>query len=190
MPFEFYFPRTFYYRDDVLTEAENDTLVAAAQTLRQKFPQSTRPNLYTTYGSVADVLAGDTFAELRRALVTDIQAYLAQLETGASREAIITDSWISISAPGNYERMHTHGGSYVSGVYYIQAAPECGRICFEALDDNLWASARQQQENWNAVSFEPVARRVLLFNSQLPHCVAQNMSQSERIALSFNVAIQ
>jgi uncharacterized protein (TIGR02466 family) len=190
MPFEFYFPKTFYYRDDVLTEAENETLLVAARKLRQEFPHSTRPNLYTTYGSIADVLAGEAFAELRRALVTDIQAYLEQLETRASHEAIITDSWISISAPGNYERMHTHGGSYVSGVYYIKVAPESGRISFETLDDNLWASARKRQENWNALSFDPVERRVILFNSQVPHYVSQNMSQIERIALSFNVTIQ
>ena len=86
--------------------------------------------------------------------------------------------------------MHTHGDSYVSGVYYIKTAPECGRIIFENLDDNLWASARERRENLNAVSFEPVERRVILFNSQVPHHVSQNMSQSERIALSFNIAIK
>jgi uncharacterized protein (TIGR02466 family) len=190
MPFEFYFPRTFYHRDDVLTAAENDILLEAARKLRREFPRSTRPNLYTTYGSIADVLTGEAFAQLRRAFVTDIQAYLEQLETSTSHEAIITDSWISISAPGNYERMHTHGDSYVSGVYYIKTAPECGRIIFENLDDNLWASARERRENLNAVSFEPVERRVILFNSQVPHHVSQNMSQSERIALSFNIAIK
>jgi uncharacterized protein (TIGR02466 family) len=190
MPFEFYFPRTFYHRDDVLTPAENDALVDAARKLRQEFPHSTRPNLYTTYGSIADVLAGEAFAPLRRALVKDIQVYLEQLETSASCEAIITDSWISIAAPADYERMHTHDGSYLSGVYYIKTAPECGRLSFESLSDNLWASARVKRENWNAVNFEPVERRVVLFNSQVAHCVSQNMSQSERIALSFNVAIE
>jgi uncharacterized protein (TIGR02466 family) len=85
---------------------------------------------------------------------------------------------------------YPHDGSYVSGVYYIQTAPECGRLCFETLSDNLWASARLQRENWNAVNFEPVERRMVLFNSQIPHYVSQNMSQIERIALSFNVAVE
>jgi hypothetical protein len=35
-----------------------------------------------------------------------------------------------------------------------------------------------------------VERRVILFNSQVPHYVSQNMSQIERISLSFNVTIQ
>jgi uncharacterized protein (TIGR02466 family) len=190
MPFEFYFPRTFYYRDEVLSVAANDALGEAALGLRREFPRSTRANLYTTYGTVADVLAGEAFAPLRQALVGDIQDYLAQIETNPARQALITDSWIGISSPGNYERMHTHAGSYVSGVYYIKSAPDCGRIFFESLDDNLWASARKRRENWNAVSFEPVERRVILFNSQIPHHVSQNASQSERIALSFNVALQ
>jgi uncharacterized protein (TIGR02466 family) len=190
MPFEFFFPRTFYYRDDLLGEAENAGLAEAAQALRKEFPASTRPNLYTTYGSLTDVLARDAFAPLRRALVAEIHGYLAQLETREGQQAVITDSWISISGPGNYERMHTHGGSYVSGVYYIKTAAECGRIFFEHLDDNLWASARTRRENWNTVSYEARERRVILFNSQVPHHVAQNLSQSERIALSFNVALQ
>jgi len=190
MPFEFYFPRTFYYRDDVLVPDANERLRAAAARLRQRFPSSTRPNLYTTYGSVADVLAIEDFAPLREALIGDIQAYLQQIETNPARTAAIADSWIGISAPGNYERMHTHGGSYISGTYYIQSAPDCGRIFFESMDDNLWASARTRRENWNAVSFEPVERRVILFNSQVPHHVSQNASQRERIALSFNVALQ
>ena len=190
MPFEHYFPRTFYYRDEVLTRSENDLLRAAALRLRERHPRSTRANLYTTYGTIADVLAGEDFAALRQALVGDIQAYLQQIETNPARTAAITDSWIGISSPGNYERMHIHGGSYVSGAYYIQSTADCGRIFFENMDDNLWASARTRQENWNTVSFEPVERRVILFNSQVPHHVSQNASQGERIALSFNVSLQ
>lgn len=190
MPFEFFFTRTFYYRDALLTEAENAVLIEAAHALRAEIPESTRPNLYTTYGSIGDVLARDAFAPLRRALIPEIHSYLGQVETRDGQQAVITDSWISISYPGNYERMHTHGGSYVSGVYYIKTSPECGRIFFENLDDNLWASKRTRPENWNTVSYEGVERRLILFNSQVPHHVAQNRSQSERIALSFNVALQ
>src|SRR5271170_7516448 len=116
MPFEFFFPRTFYYRDQILSEADNAPLVDAAYALRRAFPRSTRPNLYTTYGSLADVLTGAAFAGLRQVLTAEIALYLEQIETRGHYQAVITDSWISISAPGNYERMHTHGGCYASGV--------------------------------------------------------------------------
>lgn len=189
MPFEFFFPKTFYFRDDLISEAGNASLVAAAHALRQEFPQSSRGNLYTTYGSVANVLERDDFAVLREALREEIVGYLQQIETREGANCGITDAWVSISAPGNYERMHTHPGSYVSGVYYLQTPDGCGRLTFENMEDNLWYSARSRRENQNAISYEPRARRLVMFNSQVPHHVGQNLSDSERIALSFNVAL-
>ena len=189
MPFELFFPKTFYYRDELISEEENGVLLAAAHALRREYPESTRSNLYTTYGSLASILERDEFQLLRRAIIADVIRYLREIETRDGHTCLISDSWISISSPGDYERMHLHAGSYVSGVYYIKAVPDCGRIFFENMDDNLWASARTRRENQNSISYEPRARRLLLFNSNAPHHVARNQSPDERIALSFNVAL-
>ena len=85
--------------------------------------------------------------------------------------------------------MHTHDGSYVSGVYYIKTAHGCGELYFEELLDNLWASWRRKAEHFNTVSYTPVERRVILFNSRVAHPVGRNMSSKDRIALSFNVSL-
>lgn len=187
MPFEFFFPKTFYYRDDLLSEKANNTLVDVALALRQEIPNSTRQNLYTTFGSVANLLTREPFHALRDALRDEVVLYLEQIETRSDKQWMISDSWVSISSPGNYERMHTHPGAYISGVYYIKAPPESGKIFFENLEDNLYYSGRSRRENYNVVSYEPWNRRLILFNSKVPHHVGQNLSDSERIALSFNV---
>jgi uncharacterized protein (TIGR02466 family) len=189
MPFEYHFPKMFDYRDGLLAVPEHEAARAAALALRDELPQSSRANLYTTYGSVANVLERAELAPLRLALQDEILLCLERLETRAGQRAVVSDAWISISSPGNFERMHTHGGAYLSGVYYIQTGPDCGKIGFEQLDDNLWASRRTARENWNSVSFEAVEGRLILFNSQVPHHVSQNMGATERIALSFNVAL-
>ncbi|RYY93677.1 MAG: hypothetical protein EOO11_19315 [Chitinophagaceae bacterium] len=189
MPVEYFFPKAFYFQDALISEEANAQLVAAAHSLRREFPVSTRSNLYTTYGSVPDIFAREAFGALHEALVAQIHAYLELLETRPGNRFAITDSWVSISAPGNFERMHTHDGSYISGVYYIQTAPGCGDLLFEELSDNLWASARTKAVNFNAISYTPVDRRLILFNSKVPHAVGQNVSSTERIALSFNAVI-
>jgi uncharacterized protein (TIGR02466 family) len=189
MPFEYFFPKTFYYRDGLISEEDNQALLAAAHALRQEVPESTRANLYTTYGSLSNVLEREEFQALRQAIIADVVLYLGQIETRDGHSCAISDSWVSISSPGDYERMHIHAGAYVSGVYYIKAAPDCGRLFFENMDDNLWASARTRAENQNSISYAPSERRLLLFNSCVPHHVAQNRSGTERIALSFNVAL-
>jgi uncharacterized protein (TIGR02466 family) len=189
MPIEYFFPKAFYYKDELTSEDENGRLLQAAHALRQEIPESSRTNLYTTYGSVANVLERSEFAVLRDALIPPIVEYLAILETREGNRCVVTDSWVSISAPGNCERMHTHDGSYVSGAYYIKTAPGCGELYFEELQDNLWASRRMKAEHFNTVSYTPVERRVILFNSRMAHHVGQNMSSEDRIALSFNVAL-
>lgn len=190
MPFEFFFPRTFFYEDEVITDEENRELVAVAYSLKEEFPKSSRDNIYTTYENLSNVLERSEFSVLKLAVLERLGTYLQQLETPSDRELIITNSWVSISSPGNYERMHTHPGCYVSGVYYIQSAPAGGRIFFENLDDNLWISERTKPENFNTVNYPPLERRLILFNSSVPHHVSQNLSDSNRIALSFNVALQ
>lgn len=52
-----------------------------ARALRQEIPESSRTNLYTTYGSVANILERREFAVLRDALISQIVEYLAILET-------------------------------------------------------------------------------------------------------------
>lgn len=189
MPVEYFFPKAFYYKDELINEEENGRLVKAAYSLKREFPLSTRTNLYTTYGSVANILERSEFSILRKALIAEISEYLGILETRAGNKFTISDSWISISAPGNFERMHTHDGSYISGVYYIKTLHGCGNLYFEELLDNLWVSMRTKPENFNTISYKPADQRVVLFNSRVPHYVEENMSPDDRIALSFNVVI-
>jgi uncharacterized protein (TIGR02466 family) len=85
--------------------------------------------------------------------------------------------------------MHTHDGSYVSGAYYINTAPGCGELYFEELRDNLWASRPMKAEHFNTVSYTPVERRVIRFNSRMAHHVGQHKSSEDRIALCFKVSL-
>jgi uncharacterized protein (TIGR02466 family) len=189
MPIEHFFPKIFYYKDAIVSKSENCVLIAETGRLRADFPVSTRDNLYTTYGSVANVLARAEFASLRAAIATAVQEYLTHLDTRDGTRYVISDSWVSISGPGDHERMHTHDGAYVSGVYYLQTTPNCGNLYFEELQDNLWASNRSKPELFNTVSYIPVERRLILFNSRIPHHVGRNRSTAERIALSCNIAL-
>jgi uncharacterized protein (TIGR02466 family) len=189
MPVEYFFPKAFYYKDDIISETENEKLKQAAFHLRDQFKISSRPNLYTTYGIIPNVLERKEFDQLKLLIYKEIEQFSMILETGESYNYVISDAWISISGPGNYERMHTHDGAYISGVYYIKTHPDCGNLFFEEMSDNLWASTRSKPENFNSVSYTPLDRRIILFNSKVPHCVGQNMSSGDRIALSFNVIL-
>ena len=47
----------------------------------------------------------------------------------------ISDYWFNVNPKGSYNQPHNHRDSLLSGVYYIDATPEQGRIQFYRDDD-------------------------------------------------------
>ena len=86
---------------------------------------------------------------------------------------------------------HTHPGSMFSGSYYVKTYPGAGR--FRLIDPSRAVqfhefSFREQTElNVNEVSLDPVAGRMVIFQSYVPHSVDRPSVRGERIAIAFNV---
>lgn len=116
-----------------------------------------------------------------------------------SRSLKIGTMWSIINPPGAANRSHVHPGCLWSGVYYIQAPEDCGRIEFvEPRTMHLMnqprfkPNAKRQREYWTKVRFTPTAGRMIIFPSWLYHGVDPNMSTEEgdaanRIIVSFNL---
>jgi uncharacterized protein (TIGR02466 family) len=87
--------------------------------------------------------------------------------------------------------VHTHPHSFLSGVYYVAAPDGCGRIFFQ--DPRPAAAHRppayEAHTPWTfqQVQYEPRPGRLLLFPAWLPHGVEPNLSDADRVAISFNV---
>ena len=106
--------------------------------------------------------------------------------------------WANVNPGGGYNRSHTHPGSLWSGVYYVQAPPECGRVVFQ--DPRVQAqvilpfteqATNLSVEQWSEVYHQPIEGRLILFPSWLRHEVESNRSAlnspvGDRISISFN----
>jgi uncharacterized protein (TIGR02466 family) len=111
----------------------------------------------------------------------------------------VTSMWSIINPPGNGNRAHVHPGSLLSGVYYVQAPENAGKI--EFIDPRTViimnppkyeTKKKRPRECWNKVNFKPVAGRMIIFPAWLYHGVDTNMSKEkgragDRIIVSFNV---
>ena len=103
--------------------------------------------------------------------------------------------WFNVNPPGTYNIIHTHPHSVISGVYYIDAPEEnMGNIRFYRDDaaeyympDNCTAN-----NSFTALSVEypPKAGILLLFPSWLKHSVQGNMSNKNRVSMSFNYGVK
>jgi len=116
----------------------------------------------------------------------------------------ITSIWINSNLYKDTNRIHSHPGSAISGVYYVKTPSECGQIifehpagrAFEFYQESIDAlpGRRNEPEEYNSFNsfstfVKPTENTLYLFPSWLMHYVESNMNKTEeRISISFNIS--
>jgi len=100
--------------------------------------------------------------------------------------------WININGFKDYNETHVHSGCTFSGTYYVQAESE---IVFHNPADNIeydWnLDTKQGNNEYNMArgGIPPNKQELLIFPSWLKHSVMPNLSNEERITISFNLKL-
>ena len=106
----------------------------------------------------------------------------------------ITNCWSIINKKLASNAGHIHANSLISSAYYIKANKNSGNLIFD--DPRPAASIKKgpykSLGTWNEgnISITPYAGLLVMFPSYLVHHVQPNMSDDERIILSFNLDIK
>jgi len=106
----------------------------------------------------------------------------------------ITSMWAIINKKNDFNVLHTHPNSYLSAAYYVSAPKNCGRFHIE--NSNLarrhsYPKIKQNNElNAMVAGLDINEGDLLIFPGYLPHKVAMNESDEDRIVISFNVDIK
>ena len=79
--------------------------------------------------------------------------------------------WGMVFKTGDHALVHDHWPALWSGVYYIKAPENSGDLTFPQLKQRV----------------SPQDNMMVIFDGSTRHGVAENLSQEERIAVSFNV---
>ena len=91
-----------------------------------------------------------------------------------------------------FNEKHHHGNSSLSAAYYVKADENAGDIVFfDPRPANVFCHPFAKEVNkYNAQvqSVTPKAGTLVLFPSYLEHKVNPNLSNEERIVISFNVS--
>ena len=108
-----------------------------------------------------------------------------------NQETKITSMWSIINKKEASNARHIHGNNFISAAYYVKAPNNCGKIVFydprSAPVFNAPDNKGANNLNSNAHSIEPKEGLLVLFPSYLHHSVENNMSEDERIVVSFNI---
>ena len=124
-----------------------------------------------------------------------IEKVMTDMNWEKTKQSIkISNMWAIINTGGSTNSRHQHSNSTISAAYYVRAPKNCGDIVFydprpapvfcypAAIASNLL--------NAQVNSITPKEGALILFPSYVDHSVNENLSNEERIVISFNVTIQ
>ncbi len=148
---------------------------------------------YTSYASLTDLpWRFPVFQQLKDALDKHVMAFAEDLEFDLDgRALVLEDLWINILPEGGTHGSHIHPHSVISGTTYV-AMPD-GASALKLEDPRsgrlMAAPPRKTGAREDLRTFVYVAPNVgdvLLWESWLRHEVPMNMSEYDRISVSFN----
>ena len=84
-----------------------------------------------------------------------------------------------------------HADTDISGVFYINAVKDSGKIFFRNPSPNVLYHKLTFLTNEidSEVSYLPVVGRMILWPGYLDHMVSKNKSDGERISVTFNIKL-
>lgn len=148
---------------------------------------------YTSYASLNDLpWRFPIFADLEKALDKHVAVFVKDLGFDLDKKKLKCGSfWINILPEGGMHASHIHPHSVISGTTYVAMPKGASALKLEdpRLPMMMHAPLRTKkagQELQSFVYMKPNVGEVLLWESWLRHEVPMNMSEEERISVSFN----
>ena len=110
-----------------------------------------------------------------------------------TQEVKVSNMWAIINTKGSLNQKHHHSNSDLSAAYYVTAKENCGDIVFydprpaKVYKHPIAKNPNTLNATINSISPEP--GMLILFPSYLEHSVNPNLSEYNRIVISFNLSL-
>lgn len=100
--------------------------------------------------------------------------------------------WYNINKKNDLNKSHCHGGVVLAAAYYIDTPKNCGDIVFENIDKHVVMNSDNVTKNNNLFNsnyhIQPRQGLLVIFYAWINHFVEQNLSDKDRVSLSFNIS--
>lgn len=194
MQIEHWFPIKILYHDvDNYTKTQTKTVVNN-EVKKECLNFVPNENLTTSFYHQKNILDNDRFFLLREKILEVANLFAKELGFSGYKKLVIKESWLNLFNKGNYEILHNHYSSFLSGVYYVNSNEKCSNFYFEDHIETrkMWSDCYQhcRTDNVQATVYQPIEGRMILFPSWLIHGVQPNEVEIERISLAFNLDIE
>jgi len=123
-----------------------------------------------------------------------VQKYIAMFELSYLYHIKLDSLWFNVNRKCNYNHTHSHPGSDISGVYYLNVPENSGKIVFVNPDTTVrhlpfyeGPFDNYNQFNSSRFHFDLADGLLILFPSHLDHYVEMNNSEKPRLSIAFNI---
>ena len=142
------------------------------------------------FGYQSNLLPHDgVFQNLTDKILVKSKEFLKSLNGFEFSKVELKDMWANINYPGDINWPHFHGDD-LAGVYYINAQKNSGNLFLQNYDYGEKQKMKRYLIQKDLKSIEPENDKLVLFDADCIHGVDKNISDSNRVSISFNVLVQ
>jgi uncharacterized protein (TIGR02466 family) len=184
-----FFPTTIF-SDSLAPDraaALNSRLLELIRGERDRDPKGTPKSTYRQLGSWhshTKLHKEPEYAEILE-IIQGYAAFISQTKGYDPQHVLkVTTMWSIINPPGGSNMAHVHPGGLWSGVYYIQAPENCGRISFidprtaNVMQAPVYDADRPRESDTKTKVFiTPEAGKIVIFPSWLYHAVHRSRAR-------------
>lgn len=127
-------------------------------------------------------------------VISYVEQIMLDMNWDKKQSVKINNMWAIVNTGGSANLRHQHGNSTISGAYYVRAPESCGDIIFyDPRPAPVYSHPNATSPNSLNAQVNGISPRegaLVLFPSYLDHSVNENLSNDERIVISFNIIIQ
>ena len=193
MNLDFYFPTPIWWID---TGLDNQRILDYCIDLRKNDPDGREVSNFGGWQS-NDIDCKQDLPELVEFVMNQSDRIISDYGFDRSKTSLwFGNSWVNINKGKQWNQIHHHHGSFLSGVYYVQATSDSGNIYFyKDFNQSFITTSYAKVESNTALSaglcyYPPRTGRLLLFPSNLLHSVDKSRDEEDRISIAFNIGIR
>ena len=196
---ENWFPTQIYFWDHPTAEETNKRIKKNVDKWHERDEKGIIRSNSLGWHSAVDMHHRNEYNHFTRWLLEKVEEVYRDNSMHKSCSAFCDNMWANINKRYSHNRNHVHPGCLWSGVYYIQAPKDSGRIWFtdprgEAHILTPHYENQRLPNSWREVFYEPIAGRLIIFPAWLMHEVEPNLNKEYedddtrgwRYSISFN----
>jgi len=146
---------------------------------------------YTTHNSI-NLNEVKEFENLNNFIFNSIKEYCNNLKLNTDKiDKNPKGAWFNIHKKFDYTEFHTHTNTFLTAVFYLKCGENSSKLWLNSPIKNEIELDKIEENslNSNTVYFNPKPGMLLIFRSNIEHCVEQNLTDEDRISLSYNYGV-